>query len=137
MSVCVWIKIEGTTSWMIDLNNSNLMIWNVKMKDILYCKGLYALVEVDGAKQNDISKEEWKKLNRKSISHIKQWLDDSIFYHMLNKTFAHSVWRKMGDLYKRKTLGNKAFLIQNLVNLKFNEGGSIVKHLNKVQSIVN
>lgn len=40
-------------------------------------------------------------------------------------------------MYERKTVDNKAFLIQQLVNLKYVEGSSIAKHLNEMQKIMN
>ncbi|KAA8515633.1 hypothetical protein F0562_018756 [Nyssa sinensis] len=95
------------------------------MEDILYCKDLYEPIEEDIAKPKDMDDEKWKRLYRKTIGNIRQWLDDSVFSHMSNETDAQALWKKI------------AFLIRKLVNMKFKEGGSIAVHLNEFQSVVN
>lgn len=35
---------------MITLNENNLTIWKAKMKDLLYCKDLYAPIKGDNSK---------------------------------------------------------------------------------------
>lgn len=64
-------------------------------------------------------------------------MDDSIFHLVSTETTTHSLWKKLGGLYERKTAGNKAFLIRKLVNLKYKGGTSVAEHLNEMQSIVN
>ncbi|KAA8532769.1 hypothetical protein F0562_032802 [Nyssa sinensis] len=107
------------------------------MEDILYCKDLYEPIEGDTAKPKDMDDEKWKRLHRKTIGHIWQWLDDSVFSHVSNETDAQVLWKKLEARYEQKTATNKAFLIRKLVNMKFKEGGSIADHLNEFQSVVN
>ncbi|KAA8523891.1 hypothetical protein F0562_010314 [Nyssa sinensis] len=107
------------------------------MEDILYCKDLYEPIERDTAKPKDMDDEKWKRLHRKTIGHIRQWLDDSVFSHVSNETDAQVLWKKLEARYEQKTATNKAFLIRKLVNMKFKEGGSIADHLNEFQSVVN
>ena len=68
---------------------------------------------------------------------IRQWVDDNVYHYVVNETSAHTLWKKLEELHKRKTAGNKAFLIRKLVNLKFNEGISITEHLSEMQEIIN
>ena len=68
---------------------------------------------------------------------IRQWLDDSVFYHVSTETSTASLWLKLQGLYERKTDGNKIFLIRRLVNLKFKDDGSVAEHMNEVSNIVN
>ncbi|KAA8515916.1 hypothetical protein F0562_019095 [Nyssa sinensis] len=107
------------------------------MEDILYCKDLYEPIEGDTAKPKDMDDEKWKRLHRKTIGHIRQWLDDSVFSHVSNETDAQVLWKKLEARYEQKTATNKAFLIRKLVNMKFKKGGSITDHLNEFQSVVN
>lgn len=81
--------------------------------------------------------DDWKKLNKKCMDLIWRWVDESIFHHIFNKISAQSLWNELESLYERKTIMNKAFLIRNLVNLKFKEGSSISEHLNEFKSFVN
>ena len=119
---------------MVNLNESNWMIWKSKMEDLLYCKDLFAPVERDSAKPKTTSEDDWKKLNQKAVGYIRQWLDDSVFHHVSTETSEHSLWKKLKDLYERNSVGNKAFLIWRL---EYKENGLIAEHLNKVQSIIN
>ena len=107
------------------------------MEDLLYCKDLYGPLQGDSAKPTTMTDDEWKRLDRKTIGFIRQWLDDSVFHHVSTEISAYSLWKKLESLYERKTAGNKAFLIRKLVNLKYREGASIAEHLNEMQSITN
>ncbi|KAJ8466528.1 hypothetical protein OPV22_029080 [Ensete ventricosum] len=107
------------------------------MKDLLYCKDLYGPLQGDSVKPISMTNDEWKRLDRKTVGFIRQWLDDSVFHHVSTECSAYSLWKKLESLYERKTVGNKAFLIRELVNLKYKEGTSIPEHLNEMQSITN
>ncbi|KAA8532467.1 hypothetical protein F0562_032500 [Nyssa sinensis] len=128
---------KGNPSTIIKLNNMNWLIWKPKMEDILYCKDLYEPIEGDTAKPKDMDAEKWKRLHRKTIGNIIQWLDDSVFSHVSNETDAQVLWKTLEARYEQKTATNKAFLIRKLVNMKFKEGGPIADYLNEFQSIVN
>ena len=52
------------------------------MKDLLYCKDLYGPLQGDSAKPTTKTDDEWKRLDRKTIGFIRQWLDDSVFHHV-------------------------------------------------------
>lgn len=56
-----------------------------------HCKDLFEPIEHGGVKPNNSSQEEWRKLNRKTIGHLRQWLDDIVFFHVYNETSAHSL----------------------------------------------
>ncbi|KAL6211098.1 hypothetical protein ACLB2K_016326 [Fragaria x ananassa] len=127
--------MDANTSLMVSFNGRNYTIWKAKMEDLLYCKDLSSPIE--GNKPNAMSDEEWKKLNRKCIGVIRQWLDDNVFHHISKETTTLELWRKLESLYERKTTANKAFLIKKLVNLKYKGETSINEHLNEMQSIVN
>ena len=47
---------------MINLNESDWMIWKLKMEDLPYCKDLFAPVEGDSAKLKATIEEDWKGL---------------------------------------------------------------------------
>jgi hypothetical protein len=103
----------------------------------LYCKDLYEPIEGDEYKLKDMDDKTWMKLHRKTIGNIRQWLDDSVFHHVSNGTYAHELWKKLEKRYDQKTAGNNAFLIRKLVNMKFKEGCPIADHLNEFQSVVD
>ena len=76
---------------MIKLTTSNYSIWKAKMEDILYCKELFKPIECRGYKSVTTTEDEWKKLNRKAIGQIRQWVDQSIFHHVAKEVDAYSL----------------------------------------------
>ena len=84
---------------MISLNGQNWLIWKAKMEDLLFCKDLYVPIEGDAVKSESMSAEDWKKLDRKAIDIIRQWVDDIVFYHISNETSTRSLWKNLEYLY--------------------------------------
>ena len=63
--------MEEVGSGMIKLTGSNYSIWKTRIEDILYCKELFELIERKDYKPVTTTEDECKKLNRKTIGHIK------------------------------------------------------------------
>lgn len=122
---------------MIKLTSINYSIWKPKMEDILYYKDMYDPVEKGDAKPDKVTDEDWKKLHRKAVSLIRQWVDLSVFHHVATETNAQTLWKNIEKMYQRKTAQNKTFAIRKLVNLKYREGKSVVEHLSDFQDLVN
>nr|XP_025703099.1 uncharacterized protein LOC112803856 [Arachis hypogaea] len=121
---------------MVKLNSQNYSILKTLMEDMLYSEDLYDPVEMDKSKGTK-SDAEWKKLNRKAVALIRQWFDLSMYPHVDIETNAEKMWNKLKELYKRKNVQNKAFLIRKLVNMKYTEGKSMPEHLSTFQETVN
>ena len=122
---------------MIKLIASNYSIWKTRMKDILYCKELFEPIECMSYKPLTTTEDEWKKLNRKTIGHIRQQVDQSVFHYVAKEVDAYSLWQKLESLYERKTAQNKTFMIRRLVNLKYKDANSVVEHLGNIQELLN
>ena len=129
--------MEEADSGMIKLTTSNYSIWNTRMEDILYCKELFEPIECRGYKPVIATEDEWKKLNRKIIEKIRQWVYQSVFHHVAKEVDAYSLWQKLKSLYERKTTHNKTFTIRRLGNLKYKDGNSVVEHLSNFQRLLN
>jgi hypothetical protein len=67
--------MEESSNSMVKLTTSNYSIWKTRMEDILYCKELFEPIDLNGVKPNAKTDDEWKKLNRKAIEHIRWWFD--------------------------------------------------------------
>ncbi|KAL5700308.1 hypothetical protein ACHQM5_025767 [Ranunculus cassubicifolius] len=83
---------ESTTSSsgaMIMLTSTNYTLWKPRMEDLLSCKDLFDPIELKGANPDPAKEIEWKKLNRKSIGHIRKWIDQSVFHHVAQETDAY------------------------------------------------
>ena len=82
--------MEEAGSGMIKLTASNYSILKTRMEDILYCKELFDPIECRGYKSVTTTDDEWKKLNRETIGHIRQWVDQSVFHHVTKEVDAYS-----------------------------------------------
>jgi hypothetical protein len=129
--------MDESSNSMVKLTASNYSIWKTRMKDILYYKELFEPIELNGIKPDAKTDDEWKKLNRKDVGHIRQWVDQSVFHHVAKEVDAYLLWLKLESLYERKTAQNKAFMIRRLVNLKYKDGQSVTEHLSNFQGLLN
>ena len=66
------MEIEGNSTSMIKLNNSNWAMWKSMMEDFLTIKDLSNTFEGKEARPKDISNLEWNKMNKKAIASIRQ-----------------------------------------------------------------
>ncbi|KAK0589088.1 hypothetical protein LWI29_009443 [Acer saccharum] len=108
------------------------------MEDIFTIKELSETNEGDVAtKPNDTSDEDCKKMNKKTITYIKQWVDVTVFNHISQETSAHAIRNKLESMYEQKSTANKLYLIHKLVNLKFMDNRNVAEHLNEFQSVMN
>ena len=56
---------------------------------------------------------------------------------MANDTNAHEMWQKPSGLYERKSALNRTSLMRKIVNLKYRDGESMVKHVSTFMGYVN
>ena len=84
--------MEEVGSGMIKLTSSNYSVWNTRIEDILYCKELFEPIERKDYKPVTTTEDEWKKLNRKTIGQIRQWVDQSVFHHVAKEVDTYSLW---------------------------------------------
>ncbi|CAH9074170.1 unnamed protein product [Cuscuta europaea] len=130
---------ESTSSSgaMIMLTATNYTLWKPRMEDFLSCKDLFDPIEMKGINPDPPKSIEWKKINRKTIGQIRQWIDHSVFHHVAQETDAYALWKKLEDMYQAKTARNKALLMRRLVNMKLKSGTSVAEHTGQFQSLVN
>ena len=76
---------------MIKLIAANYSIWNTRMEDILYYKELFESIECRSYKSITTTEDEWKKLNRKIIGKIRQWVNQSVFHHVAKEVDAYNL----------------------------------------------
>ncbi|WJZ85882.1 hypothetical protein VitviT2T_005393 [Vitis vinifera] len=112
---------------------SNYSIWKPRMEDMLFFHDLEGVILGDSAKPSIMIDKKRKKLNRKTVSRIRQWVDNRVFNHVAYETNAHVLWNALQEMYERKTTQNKTFLFRKLINLKYNDGTPITEHLNTYQ----
>ncbi|KAK8694888.1 hypothetical protein V6N13_072432 [Hibiscus sabdariffa] len=79
---------------------------------------------------------EWELLNRKAVAMIFMYIDISLFEHVSTYTNAYELWSKLESMI-HKTPPHKAHLLRRLVKLEYNDGQSMIEHLNNFKGVVN
>uniref|UniRef100_A0A0D3B4B8 Tr-type G domain-containing protein n=1 Tax=Brassica oleracea var. oleracea TaxID=109376 RepID=A0A0D3B4B8_BRAOL len=105
-------------SRMISLNGANYHLWKGKMEDLLFVKEFHVPV-FEEQKPEKKTDEEWKLQHRQVCGLIRQWVDDNVLHHIETETDARSLWKKMEQLYARKTGNNKMYMIKKLIELRY------------------
>ena len=106
------------------------------MEDFLNCKNLYDPIEGDNAKSSDTSYANWKKLTKKTLGAIRQWVDINLYNHVAKETKPHTLWKNLENMYETKNAQANIFLMRKLMNLKLKEGQSIAEHLNDFEGMI-
>ena len=61
-------------------------------------------------------------------------MDPSPHEHIYDEMKANVVWKKLENLFVRKTSRNKTTLIRRLVNLKYKDENNMVEHISSLIS---
>ena len=72
-------------------------------------------------------------MNRKAVSMIRLHISHNIFHHVANDTNMYEMWQKLELMYERKTAMNKASVVKRLAKLEYQDGISVIEHLNVFQ----
>ena len=76
---------ENYSGPMIKLTTTNYSLWKSMMEDLLNCKDLYDLIEGDNIKPSKMADVDWKKVKKKTLGSIRQWVDISLYNHVAKK----------------------------------------------------
>ena len=90
---------DSASGAMIKLTASNYSLWRPRMEDLLNCKDLFDPLEDEGKKPDEVTDQVWKKMHKKTIGQIRQWIDHSVFHHVAQETDAYNLWKKLEDMY--------------------------------------
>lgn len=72
------------------------------MEDLLNYIDLFDPLENEGTKPDEVTNQVWKKMHKKTIGQIRQWIKHSVFYHVVQETDAYAIWKKLEDMYQAK-----------------------------------
>ena len=82
---------ETYSSPMIKLTTTNFSLWKSMIEDLLNCKDLYDPIEGDNIKSSDMLDVDWKKLKKKTLGIIRQWVDIILYNHVAKETCPHTL----------------------------------------------
>ena len=94
---------------MIKLIATNYSLWKSMMEDLLNCKDVYDPFEGENAKPDDMSDVDWKKLKKKTLGVISQWVDISLYNHVAKEADPHSL-EEIGKHVRDRECTSKDFL---------------------------
>ena len=101
---------ESFPSLMIKLTTTNYSLWKSMMENLLNYKDLYDPIVGDNAKSSDMSYADWKKLKKKTLGVIRQWVDISLYNHIAKETDPHTILEELGKHVRDKERTSKDFL---------------------------
>ena len=128
--------VQSYSGLMIKLTITNYSLWKSMMEDLLNCKDLYDPIEGDSAKSSDMLDIDWKKLKKKTLGVIRQWVNISLYNYVAKEIDPHTLWKNWENMYETKNTQAKIFLMQKLMNLKLKEGQSTAEHLNDFEGMI-
>ena len=88
-------------------------------------------------KPSGMKKEDWLLADQKAKGLIRLCLANSVMLNIHEEKTAHSLWKKLGDIYQGKSLVNKILLRKKLYSLKMDEGMVVVDHLNMFNMVIS
>ena len=92
--------VESYSGPMIKLTTTNYSLWKSMMEDLLNCKDLYDPIKGDNVKSSDMSNADWKKLKKKTLGAIRQWVDINLYEHVVKETYPHTLWKNLKNMYE-------------------------------------
>ncbi|KAL8521619.1 hypothetical protein ACS0TY_011948 [Phlomoides rotata] len=108
-------------------------LWKVKMKALLVHHGLATALKTDGSEESSATAAKRAEINEKAHSAIILCLGDKPLREVCKEKTAIDVWRKLESLYQTKSVSNKLYVKQKLLDFRMSDG----KDLNEQLDIFN
>jgi hypothetical protein len=97
----------------------------------------YSSTQTTSTKPTSMSKEHWVKFDRRAMSTIQLYMEDSMLLNVSGEYRDKEQWDKLWNLYQSKTLVNKLFIRNKLYHLRMEDGDSVTKHPNAFNTLVS
>ena len=119
------------------LNSQNYQLLKMQMEDYLYQRDMYQPLCGKTKKLTSMIDIKWDILDRKALGTIWLCLAASVAFNISKETTTEGLMSTLAKLYEKPSASNKVFLMKCLFNMKMSEGGSIVDHLNKFNTVTS
>ncbi|KAL8534900.1 hypothetical protein ACS0TY_010801 [Phlomoides rotata] len=103
------------------------------MKALLVHHGLATALKTDGSEESSATAAKKAEINEKAHSAIILFLGDKPLREVCKEKTAIEVWRKLKSLYQTKSVSNKLYVKQKLLDFRMSDG----KDLNEQLDIFN
>ncbi|UYV68918.1 hypothetical protein LAZ67_6001665 [Cordylochernes scorpioides] len=115
------------------LDGYNYSLWSFKIEMLLQKEDLWEVVTENIP---DEPKIEWKKKDSKARAIINLSIADSQIVHVKNLLTAKATWDTLKNIYERKTLSGKIYLLRKLYSLKLEEDKDMQQHITTMMELV-
>jgi hypothetical protein len=118
------------------LTATNFTTWKYRLQLILRDRRLWKYVDGSApAPAEGKQLAEWEDKDQQAHAQIALTVSDSALGHIRNARSAREAWTKICSVFEQKGLAAKVFLRRKLVNLKLEEGQSMLDHINTVREL--
>ncbi|UYV77601.1 hypothetical protein LAZ67_15001684 [Cordylochernes scorpioides] len=116
------------------LDGYNYSLWSFKIEMLLQKEDLWEVVTENIP---DEPKIEWQKKDSKARAIINLSIADSQIVHVKNLLTAKATWDTLENIYERKTLSGKIYLLRKLYSLKLEEDKDMQQHITTMMELVD
>ncbi|KAL8542762.1 hypothetical protein ACS0TY_003589 [Phlomoides rotata] len=112
-------------------------LWKVKMKALLVHHGLASALQPDAGAESSISREKKVEIMEKAHSAIILCLGDKPLREVSKEKTAIDVWKKLESLYQTKSVSNKLYVKQKLLDFRMSEDKGLSEQLDTFNRYVD
>ncbi|KAL8488044.1 hypothetical protein ACS0TY_024354 [Phlomoides rotata] len=117
--------------------NNDFGVWKVKMKALLVHHGLASALQPNAGAESSISREKKVEINEKAHSAIILCLGDKPLREVSKEKTAIDVWKKLESLYQTKSVSNKLYVKQKLLDFRMSEDKGLSEQLDTFNRYVD
>jgi len=114
------------------LTNNNFSSWKYKIQMILKSRKLWKYV--DGTIV-DLSLVKDAESYQEAHSQIVLTISDNLVGHVRSAKTASQAWQQLCSVFEQKGLSSQIFLYRKLLNVKFDESGTMQSHISKIREL--
>ena len=113
--------MDNSFGEMFKLIGSNFLVWKLKMRDMLFCKYLWLLVQIGKGKPDKIDASMWEVMHLKSITYIRCFIDMSLYNNFNEETEADVLWKKTRFMFENKNVVSRVSIFKRIVRLRYQD----------------
>ncbi|KAL8509745.1 hypothetical protein ACS0TY_016815 [Phlomoides rotata] len=116
---------------------SDFGLWKVMMKALLTQHGLAGALKPDKDEESSIAREMKIEIMEKAHSAIILCLGDKPLREVSKKKTSIDVWKKLESIYQTKSVSNKLYVKQNLLDFRMSEDKNLSEQLDTFNRYVD
>ncbi|KAL8478373.1 hypothetical protein ACS0TY_030329 [Phlomoides rotata] len=112
-------------------------LWKVKMKALLVHHGLASALKTEESEKSSATAAKKVEINEKAHSAIILCLGDKPLREVSKEKTVIDVWRKLESLYQTKSVSNKLYVKQKLLDFRMSEGKDLNEKLDTFNKYID